>query len=383
MKLLYLLSILFFASFNASAMDSELNEFEHLSGTYRIGPRDMSKGNGTVEIEFSGKRAIVRNFEFTHFSDFYSFEALKISESSLIEKYGQERYAYSIEFGEQQIANFMKTQLVGHSYTLDQVNEARTPQFCVRALDKSGEENLPNRDLRLIIDGSNLLFFIEYPYGLGQEISASALQRLPLTREGPQRETPQVNKKPNSLSDIEKLAASLRIQSPPEPMQVEEAPRFTYRTTGATLGAKNKHSAVAIQLSGEELQYPAYQLTVHHRTGENGSSVRIFIPGIDYSPLGGLPSSVGFEDKDFDLSPWVEAVRGDSSSPSAIKTFLSFVGGQSDVHSFKIRSGERTLKEVIFGNVDSESQPGIHVYAPETDGDANEWSGVKSDDVQQ
>ena len=166
-------------------------------------------------------------------------------------------------------------------------------------------------------------------------------------------------------------------------LAVEEAPRFTYRTTAATLSAKNKHSAVAIQLSDEDLKYPAYQLTVNHRTGENGSSVRIFIPGIDYSPLGGLPSSVGFEDKDFDLSPWVEAVRGDSSSPSAIKTFLSFVGGKSDIHSFKIRSVEGTLKEVIFGNVDSESQPGIHVYAPETDGDANEWSGVKYDDVQQ
>ncbi len=204
------------------------------------------------------------------------------------------------------------------------------------------------------------------------------------------------------LQQIEKdwdLSNHNSIPSPapviPEPVQpfssssgitpslaVEEAPRFTYRTTGATL-AKNKHSAVAIQLSDEDLKYPAYKLTVKHRTGENGSSVRIFIPGIDYSPLGGLPSSVGFEDKDFDLSPWVEAVRGDSSSPSAIKTFLSFVGGQSDVHSFKIRSGERTLKEVILGDPTSESQPGIHVYAPETDGDANEWSGVKYDDVQQ
>ncbi|MBP6950813.1 MAG: hypothetical protein KBC28_01160, partial [Alphaproteobacteria bacterium] len=166
-------------------------------------------------------------------------------------------------------------------------------------------------------------------------------------------------------------------------LAVEEAPRFTYRTTAATLSAKNKHSAVAIQLSDEDLKYPAYQLTVNHRTGENGSSVRIFIPGIDYSPLGGLPSSVGFEDKDFDLSPWVEAVRVDSSSPSAIKTFLSFVGGKSDIHSFKIRSVEGTLKEVIFGNVDSESQPGIHVYGPETDGNANEWSLMQSDDVQQ
>ena len=194
------------------------------------------------------------------------------------------------------------------------------------------------------------------------------------------------------LSITPESSSSIPLPEPVQPfssssditpsLAVEEAPRFTYRTTAATLSAKNKHSAVAIQLSDEDLKYPAYQLTVNHRTGENGSSVRIFIPGIDYSPLGGLPSSVGFEDKDFDLSPWVEAVRGDSSSPSAIKTFLSFVGGQSDVHSFKIRSGERTLKEVIFGNVDSESQPGIHVYAPETDGDANEWSGVKSDDVQ-
>ncbi len=75
----------------------------------------------------------------------------------------------------------------------------------------------------------------------------------------------------------------------------------------------------------------------------------------------------------------VEAVRGDSSSPSAINTYLSFVGGQSDVHSFKIQSGEKTLKEVIFGNDASEKQSGIRVYA---DGDANEWSEVKFDDMQ-
>ena len=166
-------------------------------------------------------------------------------------------------------------------------------------------------------------------------------------------------------------------------LAVEEAPRFTFRTTGTNLSAKNKHSATSIQLSNQELPEAAYQLIVNHRTGENGSSVRIFIPGIGYSPLGSLPSSVDFEDKDFDLTPWVEAVRGDSSSPSAIKTFLSFVGGKSDVHSFKIQFGGGVLKEVIFGNVDSESQSGIHVYAPETDGEANEWSEVKSDDVQQ
>ena len=195
------------------------------------------------------------------------------------------------------------------------------------------------------------------------------------------------------LSIVPRSSSSIPL---PEPVQsfssssditpslaVEEAPRFTFRTTGTNLSAKNKHSATSIQLSNQELPEAAYQLIVNHRTGENGSSVRIFIPGIGYFPLGSLPLSVSFEDKDFDLTPWVEAVRGDSSSPSAIKTFLSFVGGKSDVHSFKIQSGGGVLKEVIFGNVDSESQSGIHVYAPETDGEANEWSGVKSDDVQQ
>ena len=61
-----------------------------------------------------------------------------------------------------------------------------------------------------------------------------------------------------------------------------------------------------------------------------------------------------------------------------ISTYLSFVGGISDIHSFTIQSHKGIpLKEVIFGNKDSELQPGIHVYGPETDGDAHEWSGTK------
>ena len=57
---------------------------------------------------------------------------------------------------------------------------------------------------------------------------------------------------------------------------------------------------------------------------------------------------------------------------SVIITHLSFANGMRAIHSFKIQSVGKTLKKVIVGNKDSESQPEIHVHAPETDGDVPE-----------
>ena len=74
-----------------------------------------------------------------------------------------------------------------------------------------------------------------------------------------------------------------------------------------------------------------------------------------------------FNDAVFDLSSWVEAVRDEPLAKSVISTYLSFVGGMSDIHYFKIQSVGGILKEVVFGDRSSESQLGIHVYAPETD----------------
>ena len=135
------------------------------------------------------------------------------------------------------------------------------------------------------------------------------------------------------------------------------------------------NSAISIKLSNQALQDAAYELIVNHRTTGKGPVVRVHDPIQGYIPLGTLPSSPsGFCDTSFDLS-WVQAIRNDSPLDSVISTYLSFVGGTSDIHSFTIRSsGGKTLKEVIFGDSTSELQPGIHVYGPETDENANEWS---------
>lgn len=179
----------------------------------------------------------------------------------------------------------------------------------------------------------------------------------------------------NLVAEMAELSLSTSSVSP----EFEVAPR-TYRTTAATLSAKNKHSAIRIDLSNQELRDAAYQLIVNYRTSEKGPSVRIFNPkGGEYIGLGFLPVSLEFNDAVFDLSPWVEAVRDEPLAKSVISTYLSFVGGMSDIHYFKIQSVGGILKEVVFGDRSSESQLGIHVYAPETDGDANEWSEAKED----
>ena len=166
--------------------------------------------------------------------------------------------------------------------------------------------------------------------------------------------------------------------------EFEVAPR-TFRTTGANPSAKNKHSAISIQLSNQELRDAAYELIVNHRTIEKGPLVRVFNPkGGEYIGLGSLPLSLKFNDTVFNLSSWVGAVRDEPFAESVISTYLSFVGGQSDIHSFKIQSVGGILKEVVFGDHISESQAGIYVFAPEkADKNANEWSEAKVEDINQ
>ena len=159
----------------------------------------------------------------------------------------------------------------------------------------------------------------------------------------------------------------------------------TFRTTGANPAAKNKHSAILMLLQNQEMQDDAFQLIVNHRTIGKGPMVRVYDPKAKtYANLGSLTSSLGFNNEIFELSDWVKAIRDESSIASEIVSYLSFLGGTSDIHSFTIRSsGGKTLKEVIFGDSTSELQPGIHVYGPETDENANEWSKAQADDVKQ
>ena len=168
--------------------------------------------------------------------------------------------------------------------------------------------------------------------------------------------------------------------------ELSASPSFvprTFRTTGANPAAKNKQSAILMRLQNREMQDDAFQLIVNHRTARKGPMVRVYDPKAKtYTNLGSLPSSLDFNNEIFELSDWVKAVRDGSSIASEIVSYLSFVGGTSDIHSFTIRSGGgKTLKEVIFGDSTSEKQAGIHVYGPETDLNANEWSAAQTDDV--
>ena len=170
--------------------------------------------------------------------------------------------------------------------------------------------------------------------------------------------------------------------SPASSLQIEELAPKTFRTTGENILASNKHSAIRIELSNQELQSDAYQLIITYRTKAEGTLVRISA-NQSYIPLGPLPVSVEFSDISFDLSGWAKTVRHDSPLDSGLSTYLSFTNGKSDIHSFKIHSGKEILKKVVLGDQASESQPGVHVYAPETDKNANEWSEAKHDDVKQ
>ena len=120
----------------------------------------------------------------------------------------------------------------------------------------------------------------------------------------------------------------------------------------------------------------AHQLIVNYRTKEKGTAVRIYQPNTKtYLDLGPLTPSSGFTDETFSLTPWALQMFHDNVPvESEILTYVSFVGGMSDIHSFKIQSKEKTLKEVILGNQHSELQLGIHVYGPETNENANDWS---------
>ncbi len=187
----------------------------------------------------------------------------------------------------------------------------------------------------------------------------------------------------NQDLDVKALIASFGRKYEQESMQVDKALHLTFRTTGTNKNAKSKHSAISIKLPNQQMQDAAYELIVNHRTAGKGSVVRIHDPIQGYTSLGTLPSSMGFRDTIFNISSWAQAIRHAPSDTSVVATYLSFVGDPSDIHSFTIKSGERTLKEVIFGNDASEKQSGIHVYAPETDQDANDWSEVKEDEVQQ
>ena len=152
----------------------------------------------------------------------------------------------------------------------------------------------------------------------------------------------------------------------------------TYRTTGENQRARSKHSAISLQLPNKDLQDDAFQLIVNHRTAGKGPIVRVYDPKTKtYTILGSLPPSPSFRDTTFNLSSWANTVRDEPFAESVIATYLSFLGGKSDLHSFTIQSGGKTVKKVVFGDTDSESQSGVHIYAPETDQDANEWSRIR------
>jgi hypothetical protein len=153
--------------------------------------------------------------------------------------------------------------------------------------------------------------------------------------------------------------------------ELELAPHLTFRTAGANKDAEIKHSAIYVSFLYQETPDTA-ELIINHRTTGKGPKVRVYNPKAKaYINLGTLPPSMDFREEVFNLSPLIEAVR--EGSVSTIKTELNFTNGTGDIHSFKIRSGGKTLKEVILGNQDSEGQPGVHVYA----GNLQEWSEVK------
>ncbi|MBP6951248.1 MAG: hypothetical protein KA112_01290 [Alphaproteobacteria bacterium] len=158
----------------------------------------------------------------------------------------------------------------------------------------------------------------------------------------------------------------------------------TYRVAGDNPNARIAHSAVSFKLLNKDIQQDAaYELIVNHRTKETGPLVRLYDPGTkSYINLQKLPQSSEFIDTTFDLKEWhVEAMlggaRGPEESLAKETSYLSFINGKSDIHSFTLKSNGATIKQVILGDATSESQLGVHVYAPEKDpGDikTNQWS---------
>ncbi len=163
-----------------------------------------------------------------------------------------------------------------------------------------------------------------------------------------------------------------------------KAQNDAYRVAGDNPDARIKHSAVAFQLLNKDIQPDAaYELIVNHRTQGVGPLVRLYDPGArDYINLQNLPQSSEFIDTTFDLKDWrgenmLGGARGPEESLAKEPSYLSFINGKSDIHSFTLKSNGKTIKQVILGDVTSESQPGVTVYAPEKDrGDikTNQWS---------
>ena len=169
----------------------------------------------------------------------------------------------------------------------------------------------------------------------------------------------------------------LDISTPAALPKIDETPPRTFRTTGVNPNAEAKYSAIYMSFLYHKTP-DTTELIINHRTKENSPEVRVYNPKAKaYITLGNLPLSKDFTDAGFNLSPLIEAMCDDSSSVSTIKTELNFKNGSGDIHSFKIQSGGKTLKEVILGNQDSEIQSGVHVYA----GDTQEWSDIKHDDA--
>jgi hypothetical protein len=159
--------------------------------------------------------------------------------------------------------------------------------------------------------------------------------------------------------------------------------KATFRTAGANEAAEIKHSAIYASFSYQNNPDAAYSLIINHRTKNKGSMVRVHNPNARaYINLGRLSPSVSFSNEVFDLSFLFEGVPSSSSSASIMRTELNFIDGISDIHSFKVKSDGQTLIKVTLGDERSEKQTGVYVYAPEVAEKLQEWSEVRSEDVQ-
>ena len=243
----------------------------------------------------------------------------------------------------------------------------------------------PKMDVKTLTRTFVLTFLVTAPAAMATEASSDSIQNTTSVSQ----DTPPT---PPSRSWFSTLTGGFFDESPAQhsspssasSSQVDES-RITFRITGENKDAKTKHSATQIQLSNKDLQANSpYILVVNHRTTETGPVIKVRdLETQEYIELGTLPASSNFSDTTFDLSAWVKAARDGFPVDSVITTYLSFANGKSDIHSFTIQSGGEILKKVVFGDQASESQPGVHVYAPETDKNANEWSEAKHDDVKQ
>jgi hypothetical protein len=187
----------------------------------------------------------------------------------------------------------------------------------------------------------------------------------------------------SSSSSSSGLELEETVPSPSSSSSIHSAPT-TFRTAGANETAEIKHSAIYASFSYQNKPGAAYSLIINHRTKDKGSEVRVFNPNTKtYIDLGRLSPSMGFSDQVFNLSSLFASAPSSSSGASSMKTELNFIDGISDIHSFTIKSGEERLMEVILGDEGSEKQTGVYVYAPEVSQKRQEWSEVKSEDVEE